>query len=149
MRVVLRADIDGLGRRGDIVNVAGGYARNSLFPAGQAIVATDGITAQASSMRRARDLREARDREAAEAQAAALQGTVITIASRAGSAGRLFGSVSASDIVEQVRSQTRVELDRESVLLKEPIKTVGSNEVTVRLLEDVEVTLAVEVVAAT
>src|SRR5579875_2494223 len=104
-------------RRGDIVDVAGGYARNHLLPNGQAIPATKGIQAQAEAMRRARDLRDARDREAAQAKADALRGAVITIPARAGATGRLFGSVTAADIVEHVRTQSAIELDRDSVHL--------------------------------
>ena len=83
MKVVLRADVAGVGRRGDIVDVAGGFARNFLLPEGRAIVATDGVEAQAGSMRRARDLREAQDRQAAEAKALVLAGAVLSVVARA------------------------------------------------------------------
>src|SRR5271155_5518140 len=98
MRVVLRDDVDGVGRRGDIVDVAGGFARNFLLPRGRALVATRGIEQQATAMRRGRDLREARDREGAQAQAQILAGAVVTVEARAGNAGRLFGSVGAAEI---------------------------------------------------
>src|ERR1700734_1585739 len=93
MRVVLRDDVTGVGRRGDIVKVAGGFARNFLLPEGRAIVATDGVEGQAEQMRRGRDQREAKDRGAAEAQATILAGAVIPISARASGAGRLFGSI--------------------------------------------------------
>lgn len=147
MKVVLRADVDGIGRRGDIVEVAGGFARNFLLPQGQAIVATDGVTAQAASMRKARDLKEARDIESAEAQAAALGGKVITITARAGSGGRLFGSVTAVDIAATVLEQTGVEIDRRHVELDEPIKVVGTREVPISLFGGVSAALTVDVVA--
>ena len=93
MRVVLRSDVAHLGKRGDIREVADGYARNYLLPKGHAIVAGTGLEAQATAMRRARDRRDARDREAAEALARLLVPEVIRIPARAGAEGKLFGSV--------------------------------------------------------
>lgn len=148
MKILLRQDVVGLGKRGDIVDVAGGYARNFLFPEGMALVATPGVTAQATAMRRARDLREAKDRQAAETQATVLAGALLRIEARAGAAGRLFGSVSAADVAEAARAQKRVELDRRHVVLEEPIKAVGTYEVPVQLFADVATVLTVEVVAA-
>ncbi len=148
MKILLRQDVAGLGKRGDIVDVAGGYARNFLFPEGVARVATPGVAAQATAMRRARDLREAKDRQAAETQATVLAGALLRIEARAGGAGRLFGSVSAADVAEAVRAQKGVELDRRHVALEEPIKAVGTYEVPVQLFDDVTTVLTVEVVAA-
>ena len=146
MRLVLRDDVTGVGHRGDIVDVSGGYARNFLLPSGRAIVATKGIETQAGSMRRARDLRVARDREAAETQARVLAGATLTVSARAGSTGRLFGSVSSADVAEAALQQLGVDLDRQHVVLPEPIKEVGSREVTVELHRDVVTVVTVEVV---
>ena len=148
MRVLLRGDVQGVGRRGAVVEVSDGYARNFLFPTGQALKATDGIEGQATSMRRARDLRVARDEEAARTQADALNGVTITIAARAGGAGRLFGSVAAQEIADAVATQKGIELDRESIVLAEPIKSVGVVEVPIRLFGDLSVSVSVEVTAA-
>ena len=148
MKIVLRDDVDGVGRRGDIVDVAGGFARNFLLPAGRAIVATDGVAGQAAAMRRGRDLREAKDREAAETQVSVLAGAVLRLEARAGSAGKLFGSVSAADVADAVQAQKGVTLDRHHVVLDEPIKAVGTYEVPVQILGDVGTTVTVEVVAA-
>ncbi len=148
MKVLLRSDVDGIGRRGDIVDVADGYARNFLVPGGLGLVATKGIQAQAASMRRARDLREANDREAAEAKARVLAGATLRVTARAGSTGRLFGSVGTAEIAEAAREQKGVELDRQFVVLDEAIKATGSYEVTVRLLGDVVTPVTVEVVGA-
>lgn len=148
MRVVLRADVDKVGKRGDIVEVADGYARNALVPNGQAIPATPGITAQAAAMRRARDLKDARARDGAEAIARRLVPTVVRIEARAGAGGKLFGSVTAADVAEAVAGQTGIELDRRRLAIEEPIRALGMHEVPVRLHPDVEFRLAVEVVAA-
>ena len=148
MKLVLRSDVHGVGRRGDIVDVTGGFARNFLLPEGRAIVATDGVEAQASAMRRARDLREARDREAAESKAKVLAGTVLSVRARAGTGGRLFGSVTAVDVVEAALGQKGVTIERRHVVLEEPIKAVGSYDVPVRLFEGVATVVTVEVAAA-
>ena len=147
MKVVLRADVTGIGKRGDMVDVADGHARNYLVPAGKAIVATDGVTGQAAAMRRSRDVRDAKDREGAEAIALRLVPMVITIPARAGREGRLFGSVTPSDVVEAVHSQTGLEIDRHKFLDHEPLKTLGTHDIGVRLHPEVEFRLTVEVVA--
>ncbi|MGH9114490.1 MAG: 50S ribosomal protein L9 [Acidimicrobiales bacterium] len=147
MRIVLRSDIDHVGKRGDIVEVADGYARNFLLPKGHAITATAGVTAQANAMRRARDLRDAKDRESAEVVARTLVPAVIRIPARAGAGGKLFGSITAADVVEAVSAQTRIGLDRRKLRLDEPIKTLGTHEVPVKLHADVEFRVTVEVVA--
>ncbi len=148
MRVLLRTDVHGVGQRGDIVEVADGYARNFLFPTERALKATDGMAAQAQAMRRARDLKLAASEEAARAQAAVLDGTTISVVARAGPTGRLFGSVGAHDIAQAVEAQKGVELDHRAIELSEPIKSVGSVEVPLRLFGDVTATVTVEVVPA-
>ena len=147
MKVVLRSDVDGVGKKGDLLEVADGFARNFLIPKGQAIVATEGIEAQASAMRRSRDLRDAKDREAAETVARRLVAQVIKITAKAGAEGRLFGSVTSQDIVDAVQAQSGVELDRRKLHL-EPIKSTGAHEVAVRLHPDVQFSLNVEVAPA-
>jgi large subunit ribosomal protein L9 len=146
MRVVLRTDIDKVGKRGDIVEVADGYGRNYLLPKGHALVATSGVTAQAGAMRRARDLKDAKDRESAQLVARTLVPVVIRIPARSGSGGRLFGSITSADVVDAVSEQARVTLDRRRLHLDEPIKSLGIHEVPVKLHADVEFRVTVEVV---
>jgi large subunit ribosomal protein L9 len=148
VKVVLRADVTDVGKRGDIVNVADGFARNYLIATGRAIRATDGIVAQAASMRRSRDITDANDRGAAEAVAQQLVAQVISIPARAGREGRLFGSVTASDIVGAVENQSGIAIDRHKLVIREPIKAVGVHTVSVRLHVDVEFELSVDVVAS-
>lgn len=145
MKLLLRRDIDGIGKRGDVVDVADGHARNHLLPAGLAIAASESLAAQGAAMRRARDLKDAKDREAAEAVAQKLVPLVMTIPARAGREGRLFGSVTQGDVVEAVQRQSGIELDRHRFLNFEPIKTLGTHEVRVRLHPEVEFSLTVEV----
>jgi large subunit ribosomal protein L9 len=145
MKVVLRNDVDNVGKRGDLVDVADGFARNMLIPSGQAIVATDGIKSQADAMRRRRDLADAKDREAAEAVARQLVPQVITIKAKAGAEGKLFGSVTPADIVDAVKTQTGIELDRRKLGSHEAIKSVGTHEIPVQLHSDVKFQITLEV----
>ncbi|MHB8293663.1 MAG: 50S ribosomal protein L9 [Acidimicrobiales bacterium] len=147
-RLVLRQDMGGLGLRGDIIEVADGYARNYLVPTGLAFPATKGVLDQAAAMRSARDLRDSRDRESAEAVARRLVPFVVQVQANAGAEGRLFGSVTASDIATAVSEQAGVDLDRRKLHMQEPIKSIGRHEVPVKLHPEVEFRVTVEVVPA-
>ena len=146
MKLILRQDIAGVGKRGDIVSVSDGHARNYLLPRGLAIPASDGAVAQAEAMRRRRDLREAADRDSARTVAAELGSRTFTIKARAGSEGRLFGSVTSADIASALAAQAGVTLDRKKIVT-EPIRTTGQHTAIVRLHTDVECTVTVNVVA--
>ena len=146
MKVVLRDDVENIGRKGDLIEVTDGFARNFLVPRGLAMKATKGVVQQAEAMRRNREARDARDREAAQALADQLTGQRIELRARAGEGGRLFGSVTSADVADAVRAQTGVELDRRKTQLAEPLKELGAVEVPVKLHADVEVTLTVDVV---
>jgi len=146
MKVVLRADVADVGKKGDILDVADGFARNFLIAKGMAFRASDGVVSQAQAMRRARDLKDARDREAAETVARTLVPAVITIPAKAGPEGKLFGSVTAADLASAIAAQVGVEIDRRRLHLPEPIKTVGTHTVPVKLHADVEFPVTVEVV---
>lgn len=148
MKVILRADVSNLGKKGDIVEIADGYARNFLVPRGLAMKASPGAQAQATAMRRARDVKDARDRGAAEEIAKTLVPKIITITARAGGEGRLFGSVTTADLVEAIAEQTGIEIDRRKLHLDEPIKSLGTHQVPAKLHADVEFPVTVEVVTA-
>ena len=147
MKVVLRDDVEKLGLKGDLVDVADGYARNYLVPRGLALRATKGVVAQSEAMRRNREAREVRDREAAQDLAGRLTGAPLQVKARAGEGGKLFGSVTTADIAAAVEAATGVELDRRTITLAEPIRELGDAEVPVKLHADVQVVLAVSVVA--
>ncbi|HKY66691.1 MAG TPA: 50S ribosomal protein L9 [Acidimicrobiales bacterium] len=147
MQVILRSDVPELGKRGDVLDVSDGYARNYLVPKGLAMKASSGATAQAASMRRARDLRDAQDRSAAESLATTLVPKVITVTARAGAEGRLFGSVTAADIAAAIEEQTGAQIDRRKLVLSEPVKSLGTHVVPAKLHSDVEFPVTVEVIA--
>ncbi|HEV8116504.1 MAG TPA: 50S ribosomal protein L9 [Acidimicrobiales bacterium] len=145
-KVVLRADVSGVGKKGDILDLADGFARNYLVPRGQALVASAGIEAQANAMRRSRDVKDGREREAAEQVARTLVPAVIALkAKTSGSQGKLFGSVTTADIVEAVAAQTGITLDKRDIHLNEHVRTLGTHQAQVKLHADVQFTVTIEV----
>lgn len=148
MRLILTQDVAGLGGSGDVVDVADGYGRNYLVPRRLAVVATRGAEKQVVAMRRARQVRDVRDLGAARELAGELAALRVSLPGRAGASGRLFGSVTAADIVEAVRSSGGPPLERRRVEIAEPIKSLGTYTVAVRLHPDVLANLTVEVVPA-
>jgi len=147
MKIVLRKDVEHVGMKGDIVDVADGYARNFLVPRGLALRASAGVQKQADAMRRSRDARDVREREAAQAIADQLA-PKVRIEARAGEGGRLFGSVTNADIADAVHRQLGVEVDRRDIALAEPLKELGEHEIDVKLHREISATLHVEVVAS-
>jgi len=145
VKLLLRADVADVGKKGDIVDVADGFGRNYLVPKGLAMNAGSGVAEQAVAMRRSRDLRDAKDRGAAEEVAKALVPAVIAIAAKAGAEGKLFGSVTLADVAEAVASQTGIELDRRKLHLVEAIRTVGTHTVAAKLHPEVEFAITIEV----
>ncbi len=147
MKVLLRNDIRGVGRRGDIVEVKKGFARNFLLPNGDALEANDIMEIQAASMRKARDVRDAQSREAAEVQRTLIEQASVSISARAGANGRLFGSVTEADVVNAIRTATNISLDRHQISMTEHIKELGSATVSVTLFDGVVASVTVQVVA--
>ena len=146
MLIVLHQQVSGLGNRGDVLEVADGYARNYLIPKQLAQQANSGIEAQAQAMRKAWSAQNAKNREAAEEVATALVSRVFNISARASGEGKLFGSVTATDIVAAVQEQSGVELDRKMIDLSEPIREIGTHSVVVRPHSEVQFPVTVEVV---
>lgn len=147
MLVILRSDLDGLGKRGDIVEVASGHARNFLFPKGHAMPASDGAIEQAGRMRKARDQRDSSARDAATIIASTLVPKIIKVTAKAGPEGKLFGSITAADVVAAVQAETDIVLERRQLEV-EMIKTTGQHTVTASLHHDVSFPITIDVVAA-
>ena len=145
MEVILREHVDNLGRRGDIVKVADGYARNYLLPRKLALLATDGNRKHVERERRIMETREAEEKSQAEAIAARLGSVEISIARRVGDTEQLYGSVTAADIAEYLKGKGFA-IDRRKLILPEPIKVLGSHSVPLKLHREVTVPLSVQVV---
>jgi large subunit ribosomal protein L9 len=145
-KVILRADVPTVGKRGDICEVKDGFARNYLFPKGLALVASEGAVDQAARMRRARDLRDAADRESAQTVASALVATTIVLKAKSGAEGRLYGSVTAADLTAAIEAQTGIVIDKRKVHV-EAVKSLGSYSATVKLHADVQFPVSFDVVS--
>lgn len=147
MKVVLREEVASLGRRGDVCDVADGYAQNYLIPRGLAIRATKGSEREAETMRRRRELADAAILSQAREMAARLAGSTIRLVARAGEGGRLYGSVNAMNLAAAIGEQENVVLDPAMLDVPEPIKQVGTYTVPVQPHPEVVAEVAVEVVA--
>ena len=145
MEVILREHVDHLGKRGEIVKVADGYARNYLLPRKLALPATDGNKKHVERERKIMETREAEEKAQAEGIAARLSSVDIAIARRVGETEQLYGSVTAADIAEFLKTKG-FEIDRRKLILPEPIKTVGEHDVPLKLHREVTVPLKVKVV---
>jgi large subunit ribosomal protein L9 len=145
MEVILRQHVENLGERGQIVKVANGYARNYLIPRKLALPATEGNKKHVERERKIVETREAEEKGQAEAIAARLSAVDITIPRRVGETEQLYGSVTAADITEYLKAKG-FEVDRRKLLLADPIKTIGSHTVPLKLHREVTVPLTVKVV---
>ena len=146
MEVILREHVDHLGRRGDLVKVADGYARNYLLPRKMALLATEGNKKQIERERVKFDMKELEDQKIAQAVAERMAGVEIEIARKVGETEALYGSVTSGDITEALAAKG-FELDRRKLQLPEPIKKLGDYTVPVKLHRDVTTNLKVRVVA--
>jgi large subunit ribosomal protein L9 len=147
MKLILTQEVPGLGAPGDVVEVKDGYGRNYLVPRGYAIAWTKGGEKQVSTIKRARDVREVRDLGHAKEIQQQLAGLSVRLGARSGEGGRLFGSVTASDVVDAVRAAGGPQLDRRRVELPGHIKVTGKHDVTVRIHPEVSATVTVDVVS--
>jgi len=148
MKLILTQEVGGLGAPGDVVDVAAGYGRNYLIPRGFAMQWTRGAEKQIDLIKRARAAREIRGLEDAQEIASQLSGLRVRMRRRAGTSGRLFGSVGSADIAAAVRQAGGPELDRRRIEVRDPIKTIGSHQVRVRLHPEVSAPVDIEISAS-
>jgi large subunit ribosomal protein L9 len=148
MKLILTQEVGGLGTPGDVVDVASGYGRNYLIPRGFAMPWTRGAEKQIELIKRAQSAREIRGLEDAKVIAAQLESLHVRMRRRAGANGRLFGSVGAADIAEAVREAGGPELDRRRIEVRDPIKTLGSHQVRVRLHPELSAPVDIDIVAS-
>ncbi len=146
MKLILTQEVGGLGAPGDVVEVKDGYGRNYLMPRGLATAWTKGGEKQVASIRKARQAREIATLEEAQQVKAKLESKTVRLPANAGASGRLFGAVTPSDVAEAVKATTGSDIDKRKVEIGQPIKSIGSYQVHVRLHADVQATVDLEVV---
>ena len=145
MKLILTQEVTGLGAPGDVVEVAAGYGRNYLIPRGFAIRWTRGGEKQVEQIKRARAVREIRTLEEAQAAAGQLEKLTVRLKRKAGSNGRLFGSVGPADIAAAVKEAGGPDVDKRKIVVTDPIKTAGSHRVQIRLHSEVSAAVRLEV----
>ena len=143
--VILIKNVEGLGAESDQVNVATGYARNFLLPQGLAIPLTQGNERRLAALRKQRQERELREAKDAKELAASFKHLMLVIKAKTGETGKMYGSVTPANIIEQLQEQFEIQLDRRTLHIEEPIRTVGDHEVELRLHSEVRTTLKVRV----
>jgi large subunit ribosomal protein L9 len=148
MRIILQREVDKLGVPGDIVDVKDGYARNYLLPRGLAIPASKGAVKHAERLREAHDSRVERARVEAQGLVDQLSKTRLRVASKAGEDGKLFGSVTAQHLADELSRAVGQPIDRKRIHLDEPIRSLGTHEVEVHVHPDLDAKVTVEVVQA-
>lgn len=148
MRILLTKDVPELGGKGEIVDVADGYARNYLVPRKLGIKATTGAVKQADGMRQARIDALLREREEADNLATALSGTRVVVAARASDEGKLFGSIGTADIAAAVTKFTGVSIEAKVVGIAAPIKEIGLHDVTIKPHAEVTFPMTLDVIPA-
>ncbi len=146
MKIVLLEDVKSLGEKDDVVNVSDGYARNYLFPRNLAIEATAAKLKEIKKKRKIDENKKARELEEAKELAERLGKIEVTIKTKAGGSGKLFGSITNKDIVDIIKSQYKIELDRKKLVINEAIKSLGVHEVEVKVYPEVAAKIKVNVV---
>lgn len=145
MKVILQVDVKKIGNKGDVVEVAEGYGRNYLLPRGLAVEANPGNLRQVAEVKKAESSKVDRELKEAEKIGSTLQDKKVNVSAKVGEGGRLFGSITTQDIAEQLRRQLSVEIDKRKIDVREPIKTLGSHPVTVKVHPKIHVSVTVEV----
>lgn len=147
MRVVLRKEVPGLGRPGDVKHVAEGYAQNFLLPRGLAVEASEGELKRVAEVQAVAKAKKSRAHADAEALAARLEATKLRFTLKAGGTGKTFGSITNRDIADALRRDAGIEVDRMKIHLEDPLRTLGTHEVEIRLLTDVRAKVSVTIEA--
>lgn len=147
MKIILQRAVEKLGTPGEVVEVADGYARNYLLPRGFAITATKGAVRHSERLKTAHDQKVAKSKTESEAFAEQLAGVPVRIEAQAGEEGKLFGSITAERIAEELTNAVGRPVDRKKIHLEEPIRSIGTHQVSIHLHPEVDATVTVEVIA--
>ena len=146
MVVILLKDVKGTGKAGEVVKVSDGYARNRLVPKGLAKEATEGNIRNLEKQKEIADEKRAEQKAAAQKQAEKINEITLTIRSKGGESGKLFGSITSKDIADALQEQENIKVDKKKIVLDSPIKQTGSSEVTVKLFPEVTAVLKINVI---
>ena len=145
MQIILKKDVKGAGKAGDVVKVSDGYARNRLIPGGIAVEATPSNLARVKREKANHEAQIALDKAEANQVKKVLEDKTIRLKTRVGEGGKLFGSVTSMDIADAIKEQTRLDIDKKKIVLKKPIKEIGEHEVEVKLYTEISADIKVAV----
>lgn len=148
MKVILKADIKGVGKKGEVINASDGYARNFLFPRNLALEATEGNLASLQEKKDSEKFRKQEEFKEARELAKKLGGVTVSFKVKTGENGRLFGSITTKDIAEELKNQHGIDIDKRKIVLDEAIKSIGKYNLEVKVYPDVSAKLKVEVLDA-
>jgi large subunit ribosomal protein L9 len=146
VKVILLEDVKKIGKKGDLVNVADGYARNYLFPRNLAKEATSGSIKQLKQEKKAMENKKKKELELAKEVAEKISKSSVTVKAKSGDQGKLFGSITSKDIANELKKQHNIDVDRRKIELSEPIKTLGNYKVNIKLAPEVEAELTVKII---
>ncbi|NMB02854.1 MAG: 50S ribosomal protein L9 [Firmicutes bacterium] len=147
MKVILQKDVKNIGKKGDVVEVAEGYGRNFLLPRGLAVEASSGNLRQVAQQKQVESAKAERELKDAEQIGAKIKGQKLQVKAKVGEGGKLFGSITTQEVADQLRKQFSVEIDKRKIELKEPIKSLGTHSIVVKVHPKVHVPVTVNVEA--
>ncbi len=147
MKVILLDNIKGVGKKDEVINASDGYARNFLFPKKLAVEANNENMAKLKAKENSNQYKKSVEKEEAQKLAEALKGVLLKINVKAGENGKIFGSITSKEIADNLKAQYKIEIDKKKIDLKEPIKTIGTSSVNIRLYEGVNGTLRVQIIS--
>lgn len=145
MKVILKADVKSVGKKGDIINASDGYARNFLFPKGLAVEATEGNLKALKAIKVSEQKKKEEELKNARELAKKIEGLTVLIKVKTGENGKLFGSITSKDIADELKKQFKIEVDKKKVILEEAIKSAGTYNVEVKVYPDVVASLKVNI----
>ncbi len=145
MKVVLKADVKGHGKKGELVEASDGYARNFLLPRGLAVEASASAINEMKGKQAAQAFHKDQEKQQAQETASKLEGQTVKFTAKAGENGKLFGSITSKDLAEQIKMQLHVVLDKKKIVLPDGIKTLGTTEVEIRVYPEITAKVRVEV----
>lgn len=145
MKVILKADVKSVGKKGEVINASDGYARNFLFPRGLAVEATEGNVKSLEAVKENEKKKKAEELQKAKELAKKIEGLTVTIKAKTGENGKLFGSITSKDIAEELKKQHKIDIDKKKVALDEAIKSAGVFNVEVKVYPEVSASLKVSI----